>query len=409
MNGRGFCLTIMLALCALLAASSWPLTAAAQDHRVTAHIFWQEGCPYCSHAKEALREIARVDENVGIDEIELGVEPENDALFYQMLAILEVRQGAVPLVAIGERYVMGFSEVGRTPAIYRSLIERCRTGPCTDLVAEARRLSDIAAGRARIATSGPPATASEIPRSVTIPWLGAIALADLSLPVLTIVLAGIDGFNPCAMWVLVLLIGLLVGVVDSRRMWTLGFVFLAATGAMYFAVMAAWLNVVLWIGAIIWLRIAIGALAVGAGISYLREYWTNPEGVCRMTASDRRRRFADAFRRVAEQPSLALAALGIAALAIVVNLVELACSAGVPAVYTQMLAMHELSNAGYYAFLGLYLLVFLLDDAAIFVTAMVTLRAAVVTGRYARASHLIGGVVLVTLGWVMLLRPEWLG
>jgi hypothetical protein len=191
-------------------------------------------------------------------------------------------------------------------------------------------------------------------------------------------------------------------------MWTLGLVFLAATGVMYFAVMAAWLNVVLWIGALSWLRIAIGALAVGAGIYYLREYWTNPEGVCRVTSPGRRRSVAAAFRDIVERPNLVLAALAVAALAIAVNLVELVCSAGVPAIYTQTLAMHDLSAGARYAYLALYLAVFLLDDVAIFATAMITLRAATATGRYARLSHLVGGVVLVALGAVMVLRPGWL-
>ena len=99
----------------------------------------------------------------------------------------------------------------------------------------------------------------------------------------------------------------------------------------------------------------------------------------------------------------------VAALAIAVNLVELACSAGLPAIYTQMLAMHDLPRAGYYGFLLLYISVFLLDDTAIFVVAMVTLRAATGTGRYARISHLVGGVVLLALGTVMVLRPDLLG
>lgn len=398
-------------LVALLALALGPAPAAAGGNEVTIHVFWQQGCPYCAQAKAALGEIAQRSDGVRLDQIELGAAPANDALFYQMLALLEVPDPAIPFVVIGDRHVIGFSTGGRTRATYEALIARCRETACIDLTARMRALADTAAGRSKPprGAADAAAPAAEPPGTVTVPLLGTLTLSELSLPALTVVLAGIDGFNPCAMWVLVLLIGLLVGVVDSRRMWTLGLVFLLATAAMYFAVMAAWLNVVLWIGAVIWLRVAVGALAVGAGLYYLREYWTNPEGICRVTSAGGRRRFADAFRRVVEQPSLALAALGIAALAIAVNLIELVCSAGVPAVYTQMLAMHDLSTPAYYGYLALYLLIFLLDDAAIFVTAMVTLRAAAVTGRYARISHLSGGVLLLALGAVMILRPEWLG
>jgi hypothetical protein len=109
-----------------------------------------------------------------------------------------------------------------------------------------------------------------------------------------------------------------------------------------------------------------------------------------------------------EQPSLAVAALGVAALAITVNLVELACSAGLPAIYTQALAMHALEPGAYYGYLLLYITVFLLDDTVLFIVAMVTLRAAVTTGRYSRYSHLVGGIVLLVLGAIMVLRPDLL-
>jgi hypothetical protein len=87
----------------------------------------------------------------------------------------------------------------------------------------------------------------------------------------------------------------------------------------------------------------------------------------------------------------------------------LVCSAGVPAVYTQILAMHDLSPLAHYGYLSLYIAVFLLDDILIFVIAMVTLRSVVATGRFSRISHLIGGCVLLALGAVLVLRPDLLG
>ena len=210
------------------------------------------------------------------------------------------------------------------------------------------------------------------------------------------------------MWVLVFLIGLLVGLQDMRRMWILGIAFLAATGVMYFAVMAAWLNVVLYFSAIAWIRLAIAALAVAGGLYYLREYWTNPDGVCRVTAPGQRGRIMDAFRTVVNDHPLPLAVIGVMGLAILVNFVELLCSAGIPAVYTQVLALSDLPIASFYSYLMLYIAVFMLDDLAIFATAMVAIRATGLTGNYARYSHLLGGVVLLTIGAVMALRPDLL-
>lgn len=366
---------------------------------VTAHVFWQQGCPYCQSAKEVLAQMEAADPALTLHLMELGPDPAINDLFEATANALSLRTPAVPLVVIGAQHELGFAGT-RSTARYDQMITLCRSVPCRDIIAELQT-----------ANAAPPPIAETAPAmdSVPLPWGGEVALGGLSLPVLTVVLAAVDGFNPCAMWVLALLIGLLLGVEDSRRMWTLGIVFLLATGVMYFAVMSAWLSVVLWIGAVAWLRLAIGALAIGAGAYYLREYWVNPEGVCKVTPGQRKKRISDAFSRLVDTPSLLVAALGVAALAVAVNLIELVCSAGVPAVYTQMLAMHDLPLPAYYGYLVLYLLVFLIDDIAIFAVAMITLRSVAATGRYSRVSHLVGGIVLLALGAIMILRPDLLG
>lgn len=392
-----------MAIVAALLITMTALTAYADGPKVGVYVFWQEGCPHCSRAKVALAEIEAGVENVEVIPIELGVSEHNEAVFTETIRQLGVGRPAVPLVVVGGQYEIGFSTGGLSAGRYRRMIDRCRDVPCVNPVGA---LLENRAAPALV-PAGPGLTRD--PDQLRLPLIGEVNLGELSLPVLTVVLAGVDGFNPCAMWVLALLIGLLLGVQDTRRMWLLGAVFLMATGVMYFMVMAAWLNVVLWLGAVGWIRLGIGALAIAAGFYYLREYWTNPEGVCRVTTTGHRKKVSDAFRAMVEQPSLLVAALGVAALAIAVNLVELACSAGLPAIYTQTLAMHDLAMPTYYGYLMLYLAVFLLDDTVLFVVAMVTLRAAVTTGRYSRLSHLIGGIVLLALGVVMVLRPDLLG
>ena len=98
----------------------------------------------------------------------------------------------------------------------------------------------------------------------------------------------------------------------------------------------------------------------------------------------------------------------ILALAFAVNLVELLCSAGIPAVYTQVLALSNLPTWQYYAYLALYIIVFMLDDLFVFVVAMKTLQITGIGTGYSRFSHLAGGVVLLAIGALLLLRPEWL-
>ncbi|AHM05573.1 hypothetical protein roselon_03315 [Roseibacterium elongatum DSM 19469] len=385
-----------------------PSPGGAQTPEVRAYVFWQQGCPYCELAREALRALSAEMDGVQVGEIELGASLEANLLFREVAGRLEIASPAVPLFVVGPRYQIGFARDGSTRETYRQMIAACRDALCPDVVAGARH---AAAGTPQTHPPAPAPSAPQAPaleRRVSLPLLGEVDLGDLSLPALTVALAAVDGFNPCAMWVLALLIGFLLGVREPWRMWTLGAIFLLTTAAMYFAVMAAWLNIVMWLGALSWLRLVIGALALVAGGYYLREYWTNPEGVCRVTPSARRQTIRAAFQRLVEEPNIVIAGLGIAVLAVGVNLIELACSAGIPAIYTQTLAMHDPAPAASLGYLALYIAVFLLDDTAIFVVAMVTLRAVSGSGTLSRLSHLVGGIVLLGLGALMILRPDLL-
>jgi hypothetical protein len=172
--------------------------------------------------------------------------------------------------------------------------------------------------------------------------------------------------------------------------------------------MVTWLSVLLFLGAVIWVRAGIGLVAVAGGLYYLREYVMNQEAVCKVTAPERRRKVFQRLRELASEKSFLLALGGILLLAFAVNLVEAVCSAGIPAVYSQVLALNRLSTGAYYAYIALYIAVFMLDDLLIFVTAMKTLQLAGLGTRYTRASNLVGGVLLLALGAVMLLRPDWL-
>jgi hypothetical protein len=210
------------------------------------------------------------------------------------------------------------------------------------------------------------------------------------------------------MWVLVFLIGLLLGMTDHLRMWVLGGAFLLASAAVYFALMAAWLNLLLLLGALVWIRIAVGIVALAGGACYIRDFIRNPAGLCPVARPEQRQRILDRLRQTVRESSFLLALGGIVAVAIAVNLVDLLCSAGIPAVYTQVLALSALPVWQHYLYLLLYILIFLLDDLVVFVTAMATLQASGLTAQYARYSHLIGGGVLVGLGMLLLFRPEWL-
>lgn len=367
---------------------------------VEVQVFWRIGCPHCEKARIFLQAAAARDPGLRVHEYEINAEALNRRAFARAVEYFSIANPAVPLVIVGNRHWVGYDDDATTGSAILSAVTACRASPCADvgvaLFADTTR-SPVA-----------PAPVQAMPKAVSLPLLGEVEIATLSLPALTVLLAAIDGFNPCAMWTLMFLMGLLVGIPDRMRMWALGAAFIAASAAVYYLFLAAWLNLLLFLGMMLWIRIAVATVALAGGVYYLREFFVNPEALCRVTGSASRQRVLTQLRAIALEQRFWLALVGIVALAVAVNLVEFVCSAGIPAVYVQVLTLSALPAWQYHAYLLLYILVFMLDDLLIFIIAMKTLQVTGLTGAYARWSHLIGGVLLLLIGVLLLLKPEWL-
>ncbi|MEJ2347937.1 MAG: hypothetical protein P8Y17_01915 [Patescibacteria group bacterium] len=247
-----------------------------------------------------------------------------------------------------------------------------------------------------------------VPETLKVPLLGDINTENLSLPLLSVVIGILDGFNPCAMWTLIFLISLLLGMKDKKRMWILGSTFIATSAFVYFLFLSAWLNFFLVLGFVFWIRVAIGLVALGAGIYSLRDFYVNREGGCKVTDSENRKKTLDKLKNITHKRKFIAAFFGIILLAFAVNLIELVCSAGLPAVYTQVLSLNDLPTLKYYLYILIYIFFFMIDDLFVFIVAMVTLHAVGIQTKYARFSRLIGGIIMVIIGILLLFKPELL-
>ena len=244
--------------------------------------------------------------------------------------------------------------------------------------------------------------------SLHLPLLGTIRLADYSLPALAVIIGLVDGFNPCAMWVLVYLISLIVGINDRRKVWLLVGTFVLSSGVLYFLFMTAWLNVFLLMGYLHTLTLIIGLAALGTGILSVREYIrTRGQLVCKIGDAAAKQRTMGRIERIVNSPLTWVSVASIIALAFIVNSIEFACSAALPAIFTHTLSLRELPTLQYYGYILLYDLFFMLDDLAIFSLAVLALDTTVGT-RYAGYCKIVGGIVMIGLGAVMVFFPELL-
>lgn len=103
--------------------------------------------------------------------------------------------------------------------------------------------------------------------------------------------------------------------------------------------------------------------------------------------------------------SLWAAIVGATVLAVLVNVIELVCTAGLPALYTQVLVQQGVSTAGRYAYLALYIVAYMLDDSIMVGIAVVTLGRRKLQERAGRWLKLLSGAVVLLLGLLLIFAP----
>jgi thiol-disulfide isomerase/thioredoxin len=370
----------------------------AVEKPINLYFFWSHGCPHCEREKIFLKKLEEKYPRLKIHSLEVTASKDNLELLHRVGTHFNLTIPGVPVTVVGEEYLIGWHDEPSTGQVLEAAVQKALARETPDLVAAL-----IPAP----VPSVPPAPAPQaIPDTITVPLWGEVRLKQLSLGLLTILFGALDGFNPCAMWVLVLLLGLLLGMENVRRRWILGSVFIAASALVYFLIMCAWLNLFLLLGMIVWVRIVIALVALAAGYYNLREYFTDRAGVCKITGGERRHRITVRIQEIIQKQSFWLALGGIILLAFAVNVVELICSAGLPVVYLQILSLTPLPRWQYYLYIVLYIFIFMLDDLLVFFGAMITFQVTGLSTRHKRWSNLIGGFIMLLIGFLLLFKPE---
>ncbi|MGB9726689.1 MAG: hypothetical protein ACPLXB_01170 [Minisyncoccia bacterium] len=373
-------------------------TTTILQKEIKAYIFWTEGCPLCSQEKSYLQKLQEEYPNLNITYLNVA-QKKNAEIFQQTTNELNIENPSLPLLVIGENTIIGWKNEDTSGKAIRDAINCYLEKECPDLVGQVLT---------RFSAFGQSIKEKPLPEKIKIPLIGEIETKNLSLPALTIIIGGLDGFNPCAMWVLIFLITLLLKMKDRKRMWILGSTFLAVSAAVYFLFMNAWLNLILFLGFIFWIRLVVGLVALGSGVYNLRDYFTNPEAACKVTDMKQKKTTMDKIKDIVHRQSFLLALIGIILLAASVNLIELICSAGFPVIFTQLLALSNLTKWQYYLYMLLYIFVFMLDDLIVFIGAILTLRVTGITNKYSHLSRLIGGILMLLIGLLLIFKPELL-
>ncbi len=374
MLGNFFAALMLLAL--LPAAGAGAVSATAADDQGALVVYVRDGCPHCAAAKVYLARLAGERPQLRIVYRPVDRDEQASSELVELFRREGLGPPGVPTFVCGGRIVVGFYDAERSGPEIVALVE----------------------------AAAPPKAVDRVETRL----FGPLSAAELGLPLFTLILGLLDGFNPCATWVLLFLLSLLVRLQDRRRMALVAGTFVLVSGAVYYAFMAAWLNIFLVVGMSTGLRWALGGVALLIGGINVKDFFAFGEGPSLSIPAAAKPGLYARARAVLHAEALPASLLAVSALAVVVNFIELLCTAGFPAIYTAVLTQQQLSPAAYYAYLGLYIAGYIADDALMVAAAVIALSSYKLTERAGRWLKLVSGAVMLALGVVMLLRPEWL-
>ncbi len=388
----------------------FPLSLKAEEHDVNFYLFYGRECPHCEELMEWLDVYMNENKNINLYKYEVWHSDENANKFLSVCDVLDTESASVPFLVIGEDYIVGFSSLS-TPEDINRLFKKYEQETYRDKVGET--LGVVKKSNEKEKTDLKKEIKEENKeqnKKFDVPILGEIDAKDVSLPFLAVVLGFVDGFNPCALWVLIFLITMLLGMKDRKKMWALGITFLVTSALVYTLFMVSWLSFALFMGKVNIIKILVGTFAVIFGVYNILRFIKsfNKDTGCDVVNDTKRKKIINKIKSIVHEKSFFVALLGVIVLAFSVNLIELMCSLGLPVVYTEVLSMNNLTIAQYAICIFIYILFYLLDDLIIFIIAMKTLKIKAISNKYLKYSHLIGGLIMLALGILMIYKPEWL-
>lgn len=403
-----------------------PVSAKADEKVINIHLFYGNGCPHCAAEEEFLSDYLKDRTDVKLYKYEIWYDSHNQELLSKVQKEMgTTNKNGVPFTVIGKKTIVGYAD-GVTDEQIKDAINyylnndyRDYAGEITGKVKKTEVKEDTTKDENKtedkkenkIEKADDTKDSDQTDENVTVPVLGKINAKKVSLPILAVVLGFVDGFNPCAMWILIFLITMLFNMKDRKKMWILGLTFILTSGIVYLMFMLAWLNLATFISKIAFIRLLIAVIALVVGLinvyKYIDSLKKKDEG-CDVVDKKDRKKIMEKIISITHEKKFIIALLGIMVLAASVNIIELMCSIGIPLLFTQILAMNNLSTFSYMIYMFIYIFFFLIDDIVIFVISMVTLKVTGLSTKYTKYSHLIGGIIMLIIGLLLIIKPELL-
>ena len=381
-----------------------PVTSVAG---VDVEVFVQPGCPHCEAARRWLGALRRERPQVVVVEHDVLHEPAALARLRDLATFAGAKAVATPALLVRGTLLIGWRDDATSGARVTALL--ASAPPATTAMTDEGQCpldleEEKAPEKAPCATDAP----DPADEPVDVPLFGKVRAREVGLPLFTVVLGLVDGFNPCAMWVLLFLLSLLVNLKSRSKMLAIAGTFLVASGVCYFSFMVAWLTFFDMVGHARLVQVILGVMASFVAAIHVKDFFAFHEGLTLSIPESAKKGLYGRVTSVLRANRLASAMVGVVVLAFLVNTVELLCTAGLPALYTGVLSRYGMSRWQEYAYIALYQLFYMFDDAVMLTIAVITLSKRRLQEGGGRWLKLVSGVVVAALGLLLLFRPQWL-
>lgn len=381
---------------------------AADQSGASISVFVRENCARCQEEEKFLDKLAKENPTVTVFYYDLA-DPAKSDLFNKLTQNYGLAKGT-PVTLVRDKLFQGYDNEKTTGKLINDIVTTA-AGP--NLTFE-----EIASGDNRVEVLSSIAQfcseelgeicATDSPLNLTIPFTDIkIDIGELSLFSLAAVLGLVDGFNPCALWVLIMFLVILSQAESRRRMLEYAGLFIVAEAVMYYLILNVWFTAWDFVELNRIVTPLIGILALGSGVYFLYKFWTY-QPVCDIVSPEERNKLINRARELAAKPLTVVVALGIMGLAFSVNVFEFACSIGIPQTFTKVLELNEIDWLGRQGYMLLYIIMYMLDDFLVFGLALFSIDKIDIAHRYSKWSLLIGGIIMLALGLALFLRPSLL-
>lgn len=389
----------------------------SQLKKVKIEYFGRKDCKNCGNLEKFLKELSTKRDDFEYVEHKIDESKEEKVFFDETTSKLKLVKGT-PIIYIDGHIIQGFNTADTTGKEIENLIN---SGKTKDKILTLKEY--VESGQTgNVSSNGAVCTGDtvcEVPGLtkgaenqvlVNIPIINkTVDLTNYSLLTMSIILGTIDGFNPCAMWVLVLFLTALIAVGNKVKMFRVAGLFILAEAVMYFFILNAWIYAWDFVGLDKWVTPLVGIVGIIGGIFFIRNYLKKGDTLeCEVTDFEQRAKISKKIKDIANKPFTLLTALAIIGLALSVNVIEFACSVGIPQTYTKILQINEVPfwTRQFYTFI--YIIGYMIDDIIVFGFALMSVNKLQLTTKYSKWVNLFGGILMIILGLIMLIKPSLL-